>query len=110
MNNGIKIILYPVKDVNQSKALFQKFLETDPYVDQPYYVGFKVNNQDIGLVPKNPEGNATAFYDVDDIKSSLQTLLDGGAELIQDIKNVGGERLIASVKDTDTNIIGLIQN
>lgn len=110
MNKGIKIILYPVKDINQSKTLFSKFLGVDPYVDQPYYVGFKINDQDIGLVPNNPEGGATVFYDVDDIKSSLQTLLDGGAELIQDIKNVGGERLIASVKDKDGNIIGLVQD
>jgi predicted enzyme related to lactoylglutathione lyase len=110
MNKGIKIILYPAKDMNQSKTLFSKFLGVDPYVDQPYYVGFKINDQDIGLVPNNPEGGATAFYDVDDIKSSLQTLLDGGAELIQDIKNVGGERLIASVKDKDGNIIGLVQD
>jgi predicted enzyme related to lactoylglutathione lyase len=110
MNKGIKIILYPVKDINQSKTLFGKFLEVEPYTDQPYYVGFKVGNQDIGLVPNNPEGGATAFYDVDDIKNSLQTLLDGGAELIQDIKNVGGERLIASVKDKDGNIISLVQD
>src|SRR5438045_9568355 len=110
MNNGVKILIYPVKDINQSKTLFSKFLEVEPYADQPYYVGFKVNNQDIGLVPNNPEGNATAFYDVDDIKNSLQTLLDAGAEIIQDIKNVGGERLIASVKDKDGNIIGLVQN
>jgi len=110
MNKGIKIILYPAKDMNQSKTLFSKFLGVDPYVDQPYYVGFKINDQDIGLVPNNPEGGATAFYDVDDIKSSLQTLLNGGAELIQDIKNVGGERLIASVKDKDGNIIGLVQD
>jgi predicted enzyme related to lactoylglutathione lyase len=109
MNNGIKIILYPVKNMNQSKALFQKFLQTDPYVDQPYYVGFKVNNQDVGLVPNNPEGIATAFYDVDDIRNSLQELVHGGAQIIQDIKNVGGERLIASVKDNDGNIIGLVQ-
>ena len=110
MNKGINIILYPAKYMNQSKTLFSKFLGVDPYVDQPYYVGFKINDQDIGLVPNNPEGGATAFYDVDDIKSSLQTLLDGGAELIQDIKNVGGERLIASVKDKDGNIIGLVQD
>ena len=110
MNKGIKIILYPVKDIAQSKELFRKFLEVDPYVDQPYYVGFKVDNQDIGLVPTNPEGEATTFYSVDNIKNSLQILLDGGAEIIQDIKNVGGERLIASVKDQDGNIIGLVEN
>ena len=110
MNKGIKTILYPVKDINQSKTLFRKFLEVEPYADQPYYVGFKIDDQDIGLVPNNPEAGVTAFYHVDDIKNSLQILLDAGAEIIQDIKNVGGERLIASVKDKDGNIIGLVQN
>jgi predicted enzyme related to lactoylglutathione lyase len=110
MNKGIKIILYPVKDINQSKTLFRKFLGVDPYADQPYYVGFKINDQDIGLVPNNPEGGVAAFYNVDDIKNSLQILLDAGALIIQDIKNVGEERLIASVKDKDGNIIGLVQN
>jgi predicted enzyme related to lactoylglutathione lyase len=110
MNKGIKIILYPVKDINQSKTLFRKFLGVDPYADQPYYVGFKINDQDIGLVPNNPEGGVAAFYNVDDIKNSLQILLDAGAQIIQDIKNVGEERLIASVKDKDGNIIGLVQN
>ncbi len=109
MNNGIKIILYPVKDINESKKLFQKFLGVDPYADQPYYVGFKVNNQDIGLVPDNPEGKMTAFYNVDDIKNSLQICVDAGAQIIQNIKNVGGDRLIASVKDKNDNVIGLVQ-
>ena len=110
MNTGIKIILYPVKDINQSKILFRKFLGVDPYADKPYYVGFRINDQDIGLVPNNPEGGVAAFYNVDDIKNSLQILLDGGAQVIQDINNVGGERLIASAKDKDGNVIGLVQN
>lgn len=110
MNKGIKTILYPVKDIAQSKAVFSKLLEVEPYADQPYYVGFKVNDQDIGLVPNNPEGGVTAFYHVDNIKNSLQILLDAGAEIIQDIKNVGGGRLIASVKDKDGNIIGFVEN
>ena len=110
MNKGIKTIIYPVKDITQAKTLFRKFLEVEPYADQPYYVGFKIGDQDIGLVPSSPEAGATAFYHVDDIKNSLQILLDAGAEIIQDIKNVGGGRLIASVKDENNNIIGLIQN
>jgi predicted enzyme related to lactoylglutathione lyase len=110
MNKGIKTILYPVKNMEQAKILFCKLLGIEPYADQPYYVGFKVNDQDIGLVPNNPEAAVTAFFHVDDIKNSLQILLDAGAKIIQDIKNVGGERLIASVKDADGNIIGLIQN
>src|SRR4051794_29223727 len=107
MNKGIKTIIYPVKDINTAKTLFSKLLGVEPYSDQPYYVGFKINDQDIGLVPNSPEAGMTAFYHVDDIKDSLQILLEADAEIIQDIKNVGGGRLIASVKDTDGNIIGL---
>jgi predicted enzyme related to lactoylglutathione lyase len=110
MNKGVKTIIYPAKDIAQATTLFRKFLGVEPYSDQPYYIGFKIGDQDIGLVPKNPEGAMTAFYHVDDIKNSLQILVDAGAEIIQDVKNVGGERLIASVKDKDNNIIGLIQN
>lgn len=109
MNTGIKTILYPVKDMAQAKTLFCKLLEVEPYADQPYYIGFKVNDQDIGLVPNNPEGGVVAFFHVDDIKNSLQILLDAGAEVIQDIKNVGGGRLIATAKDKEGNIIGLVQ-
>ena len=110
MNKGIKTILYPVKDMAQATAVFRKLLGVEPYADQPYYVGFKIDDQDIGLVPNNPEAGVTAFFHVDDIKSSLQILLDGGAQIIQNIKNVGNGRLIASAKDKDSNIIGLIQN
>ena len=109
MNKGIKTVLYPVKDINQSKTVFRKLLGVEPYADQPYYVGFKIGDQDIGLVPNNPEGGVTAFFHVDNIKDSLQILVDAGAQIIQNIKNVGGERLIASAKDKDGNIIGLVQ-
>ena len=109
MNKGIKTVLYPVKDMTQSKTLFNKLLGVEPYADQPYYIGFKIGDQDIGLVPNNPEAGMTAFYHVDDIKNSLQILLDAGAQIIQDIRNVGGGKLIASVKDKDRNIIGLIE-
>jgi len=110
MNKGIKTILYSVKDMAQATALFRKLLEVEPYANQPYYVGFKIDDQDIGLVPNNPEAGVTLFFHVDDIKSSLQILLDAGAQIIQDVKNVGNGRLIASAKDKDSNIIGLIQN
>src|SRR6476620_2373931 len=98
MNKGIKTVLYPVKDVNQSKTIFRKLLGVEPYADQSYYVGFKIGDQDIGLVPNNNSAGMTAYYQVDDIKNSLQILLEAGAEIIQDIKNVGGGRLVASVK------------
>ena len=110
MNKGIKTVIYPVKDVPKATTLFRKLLGVEPYADQPYYVGFKIGDQDIGIIPNGQNAGMTAFYHVDDIKTSLQTLLDAGAEIIQDLKDVGGGRLVASAKDNDGNIIGLVQN
>ncbi len=114
MNQGIKTVIYPVNDVANAKKLFRNLLGVEPYADQPYYVGFKVGDQDIGLVPKGqgPMAQATgmtAFYHVDNIKQSLQSLLNNGAKIQQDIKDVGGGRQTASATDPDGNIIGLIQ-
>ncbi len=110
MNEGVKTIVYPVKDIARAKSLFRDLLGVEPYADAPYYVGFKVGNQDIGLDPNGHKEGMTPYYHVDDIKKTLQLLVDGGAKTIQEIKDVGGGRLIASAKDENGNLIGLIQD
>jgi predicted enzyme related to lactoylglutathione lyase len=40
----------------------------------------------------------------------VQSLLDAGAQEQQAVRNVGGGRLTATVKDPDGNIIGLIED
>ena len=109
MNHGIKVVVYPVTDLAGAKATFQTFLGVEPYADSPYYVGFKLGDMDIGLDPNGHKAGMTAYYNVDDIKQSLQSLLDAGAHIEQEIKDIGGGGLIASVKDADGNIIGLRQ-
>jgi len=42
MNQGIKTIIYPAKDITRAKTLFSRFLGVEPFVDGSYYVGFKV--------------------------------------------------------------------
>jgi predicted enzyme related to lactoylglutathione lyase len=110
MNHGIKTVIYPVKDIAQAKALFSKLLGVAPYADAAYYVGFRIGDQEIGLDPSGHKHGMTAYYHVDDIKKGLQVLLDTGAQVQQEIKDVGGGRLIASVKDADGNIIGLLHS
>jgi predicted enzyme related to lactoylglutathione lyase len=81
-------------------------------MDEAYYVGFKVAGQDVGLDPHGHSQGMTGpvgYWHVDDIEKSLKALLDTGAEAQQEIKDVGGGKLIASVKDADGNVIGLIQ-
>ena len=110
MNQGVSTVIYPVKDIAKAKEVFRELLGVEPYADAPYYVGFKVGNQDIGLDPNGHKEGMTAYYHVDDIKKSLKSLADAGATTIQEIKDVGGGRLIASVKDADGNVIGLLQD
>ena len=113
MNEGIKTVIYPVKDIAQAKALYSELLGVKPYMDEAYYVGFRVGDQDIGLDPNGHKQGMTGpvgYYHVTDIKSSLQSLLDAGAQAQQEVKDVGGGKLIASVKDADGNIIGLMQS
>ena len=109
MNQGVTTVVYPVKDLVKAKALFSALLGVEPYADAPYYVGYKVGGQDIGLDPNGHKQGMTPYYQVDDIKQSLQALLNAGATSVQDVTDVGGGKLIAVVKDTDGNIIGLTQ-
>jgi predicted enzyme related to lactoylglutathione lyase len=110
MHQGIRTVIYPVKDIGRAKTLFSKLLGVAPYADTAYYVGFRVGDQEIGLDPNGHKAGMTAYYHVDDLKKSLQLLLDAGAQVEQQVKDVGGGKLIASVKDGDGNIVGLIQS
>ena len=107
MAHKIKLIVYPVKDVEAAKMLYSKYLGTEPYVDSAYYVGYKQEDHEVGL---DPNGQAVvAYIDVPDIKTSLQELLGSGAEIQQGVKDVGGNLLIAQVKDSNGNVLGLRQ-
>jgi predicted enzyme related to lactoylglutathione lyase len=109
---GIKHFVYPVKDIARAKTLYSKLLGVEPYVDGAYYVGFRVGDQEIGLDPNGHKQGMLGpigYYQVDDIKKSLQSLLAAGGQVQQDVKDVGGGMLIAWVKDADGNIIGLKQ-
>ncbi len=110
MNQGIRTLVYPVNDIARAKTLYRKLLGVEPYVDEAYYVGFRVGDQEIGLDPNGHKAGMTGYWHVDDVKKILQSLLDAGAQLQQDVKDVGGGKLIASVKDPDGNIIGLLQS
>ena len=110
MSHGIKTVVYPVKDIARAKTLFRTLLGVEPYVDQAYYVGFRVAGQDIGLDPNGHKAGMTVYYHVDDIEKSLKSLVADGAQIQQEIKDVGGGRLIGTVKDAEGNIIGLLQD
>ena len=80
----------------------------------PTYRGLYVA-QDVTPEPLDPHRSQQGddrpgrYWHVDDIKATLNDLLDAGAQALQEVKDVGGGKLIASVKNADGNVIGLIQ-
>jgi predicted enzyme related to lactoylglutathione lyase len=113
MTSGIRTVIYPVTDLARAKTLYGKLLGVAPYMDEAYYVGFRVGDQEVGLDPHGHSQGMTGpvgYWHVDDIQARLKLLLDAGAAAQRAVSDVGGGKLIASVKDADGNIIGLIQS
>lgn len=106
------VLTYPVADLAQAKALFAVLLGIEPYADSSYYVGFRLGAIEVGLAPQRGEKTSAgpiAFFAVDDIRERLQGLLDAGAFAEQEVKDVGGGRLTATVKDAGGNVLGMVQ-
>jgi predicted enzyme related to lactoylglutathione lyase len=109
---AIKLSVYPVQDLERAKALYTKLLGVAPYADSPYYVGFKVGDHEVGLDPNAHRRGITGpleYWQVADIQQAVKAFVEAGATLQEDVKDVGGGKLIATIKDADGNLIGLAQ-
>jgi predicted enzyme related to lactoylglutathione lyase len=106
---ALTTILYPVRDLAGATKVFSAFLGTAPTTDTPYYVGFSVDGQEIGLDPNGELVGPVAYREVDDITKALTALVEAGATERQSPRDVGGGKLIATVTDGDGNVIGVIQ-
>jgi predicted enzyme related to lactoylglutathione lyase len=109
----IKTVLHPVTDLDKAKAVYSALLGAAPTADAPYYVGFDVEGQHIGLVPNGgPQGLTTpvAYWHVADIEAKLAEVTAAGAVVKDAPKDVGNGRLVATVTDPDGNVLGLLQD
>jgi predicted enzyme related to lactoylglutathione lyase len=50
------------------------------------------------------------YWLVDDITKSIEQVVAAGATVQQPPRDVGGGKLVASVRDADGNVTGLMQN
>ncbi len=110
---GIKTILHPVTDLAAAKTVYTALLGVPPQTDGPYYVGFDVEGQHIGLVPGGgPQAmtSPVAFWHVPDIQATLAAVTAAGATVKEPAHDVGGGRLVATVTDHDQNVLGLLQD
>lgn len=112
MVTSIRTVIYPVTDIDRAKAVFAAILGTVPVMDEPYYVQFDADGQEIGLDPNGADKGLTGpvpYWHVTDINATVAALLDAGASEREAVHDVGGGRLIATLADIDGNPVGLIQ-
>jgi predicted enzyme related to lactoylglutathione lyase len=113
MTQGIKTVLHPVSDLERSKPVYAALLGASPVADAPYYAGFEVEGQHIGLVPGGGPQAMTSpvtFWEVSDIEAKLAEVTAAGATVKEPAHDVGGGRLVATVTDPDGNVLGLLQD
>ena len=110
---GIKTVLHPVSDVATAKPVYTALLGTPPQTDDPYYVGYEVEGQHIGLVPGGgPQGmtSPVAYWHVPDLEAKLAEVTAAGGSVKEAAHEVGGGRLVATFTDPDGNVLGLVQD
>ena len=75
MNSGVKTIIYPVGDLETATKVFSALVGAQPSTAGPYYVGFNVDGQHVGLDPNGHSQGMTGpvgYWHVDDIKTTLE--------------------------------------
>jgi predicted enzyme related to lactoylglutathione lyase len=110
---GITTLLCPVSDLGRAKAIYGVLLGVEPTADAEYYVGFDAAGQHIGLLPGGGPQRLTVpvpYWQVRDIEAKLAELLEAGATVKEQVREVGGGRRVAAVSDADGNVLGLMQD
>lgn len=111
---GLRTTIYKVADLAKAKEWYTQAFNTEPYFDQPFYVGFNIGGYELGLDPDNSTGvksdNAITYWGVNDIQKEFDRLIHLGAVEQGKPTNVGGEITVATLADPWGNVIGLIYN
>jgi predicted enzyme related to lactoylglutathione lyase len=112
MTEGMKTVIYPVHDLTAAKDLYATLLGAEPIMDAPYYVGFRVNGQDVGLDPNGHAQGMTGplgYWHVTSMDDAVAAVTARGATVTSGPRDVGGGKLVAALTDADGNPFGLLQ-
>ena len=112
---GLRTTIYKVDDLEAAKAWYGAAFQVEPYFDEPFYVGFNIAGYELGLMNDETTAavktaNVLSYWGVEDIDGEVARLISLGATEDSMPVNVGGEIMVASVKDPWGNLIGLIYN
>ncbi|VXB90389.1 Glyoxalase/bleomycin resistance/extradiol dioxygenase family protein [Flavobacterium sp. 9AF] len=113
---GLRTVIYKISPAHlqEAKAWYSKVFQTQPYFDAPYYIGFNIGGYELGLQPEELKSektpNVSCYWGVENVEETYHFFIANGATGFEVPENVGGEIVVATVKDPWNNLIGLIYN
>lgn len=112
---GLRTCIYKVTDLKAAAEWYTKAFETEPYFNEPFYVGFNIAGYELGLIPdENPlaqKGDSVhTYWGVVNVEKEYKRFIALGATDFEEPHNVGGELVVGAVKDPWDNVVGMIYN
>jgi predicted enzyme related to lactoylglutathione lyase len=108
---GLRTAIYPAPDLAAAKAFWTATLGSEPYFDQPFYVGYAVAGFELGLLPDaDPAEGVLTYWGVDDVAAAITEAIAGGASAHTPATEVGDGIVTGSVRTPDGAVLGLIFN
>lgn len=112
---GLRTAIYRVPDLAKAKAWYAQAFGTQPYFDEPFYVGFNIGGYELGLDPdpsgaKTGPGGSIAYWGTKDLEATVRHFVTSGATVTAAVQDVGEGIRVATVADPFGNLIGLIEN
>lgn len=109
--HGLRTVIYPAGDLAAATAWWRGLLGYPPYFEEPFYVGFDVGGDELGLLPDaDVAQGALVYWGVDDVAAAIDEALGSGATVHTPASDVGGGIVTGTVTNPDGAIVGFIFN
>lgn len=113
MLQGLRTVVFPVRDLDVARAFYTALLSCDAYFDEPYYVGFDVGGYELGLSPDEgrcSSDGAHPYWGVDNVEKAIAHAISLGAAPLASPREVGDGIVLGAVTDPSGNALGFIDN
>ena len=104
-------IVIPVEDLAAATAFYTTAFGVEPHTDTPYYVGFNLDGQEIGINPNGDKDRMTGpvvYWSTDDLAAKVAEVEAAGGTVVRPVTQVGGGTSLALMTDPAGNQVGFI--
>ena len=104
-------IVIPAPDLAAATAFYRLAWGTEPHTETPYYVGFNLDGQEIGLNPRGERDQMTGpvvYWATDDLAAKVAEVEAAGGTVVRPLTEVGGGTSLELLTDPVGNQVAFI--